>query len=237
MLKRIFLLGLLVTVCAAHALAQDEQAAISFNDAALPRTATAIEKFVPSGWTIEARLSGDLNNDSVPDTALKLIEKPTADYDKDNPPSRSRVLLVLFKNSAGAFERTATAKNLLQCTGCGGAFYGVVEAPSEVSIVKGVLIVKQDGGSRNVVENTFKFRYDAGAKKFRLTGYDTTDRDRATGATTTESTNYLTGVKITETFQYSKKLGKDRKQGTKQTKIVRSPQYLEAINYETFGND
>lgn len=237
MLMRIFLLGLSVMACAALAFAQEEQAAISFNDSALPRTAAAIEKFVPAGWTIEARISGDLNGDGMPDAALELIEKPEANVEKYDQPSRERVLLILFKNRDGKFERAATAKTLLQCTGCGGAFYGVVEAPANIEIARGILIIKQDSGSREVTETTYKFRYNAGAKKLALIGYDVSERDRATGAMTNESTNYVTGVKITETFQYSKKLEKYVKKNSRQTKAARSPQYLETINYETLGND
>jgi hypothetical protein len=236
MLTRIFTLCLFLTACAAFTSAQEEQAVL-FDDAALPRAANAVEKFLPSGWMVEAEVSGDLNNDSVPDTALTLIEKPAADADKDNPPSRERVLMILFKNRQGIFERAATEKKLLQCTGCGGAFYGVMEAPADVNIAKGVLIVKQDHGSRNVTETTYRFRYNPGAKKFALIGYDVNDRDRATGETTNESTNYLTGVKIRETFQYSKKLDKDVKKSSRRIKINNSPQYLEEIDYETLDND
>jgi len=236
MLTRIFLLCLLMTTCAVFTSAQEERA-VSFDDSALPRTANAIEKFLPSGWTVEEQVSGDLNNDSVPDTALKLIEKPAANVDQDNPASRARVLMILFVNRQGIFERAATAKNLLQCTGCGGAFYGVMEAPADVAIAKGVLIVKQDHGSRNVTETTYRFRYNPGVKKFALIGYDMSDRDRVTGETTSESINYLTGVKVTEIFQYSKKLDKDVKKSNRRIKINKSPQYLEEMNYETLDND
>jgi hypothetical protein len=236
MLKRIITLCLFLTACAAFTSAQEEQA-VSFDDSVLPRITKVVERFVPANWTIEAQISGDLNNDSVPDTALTLIEKPNSDVDKDNPASRARVLMILFKNRQGIFERAATAKNLLQCTRCGGAFYGVMEATADVTIAKGVLIVKQDGGSRNVIETTYRFRYNPGVKKFALIGYDVNDRDRATGETTNESTNYLTGVKITETFQYSKKLDKDVKKSSRRIKINKSPQYLEEINYETLDNE
>ena len=145
--------------------------------------------------------------------------------------------MILLKNREGFYERAGVAKTLLQCTDCGGAFYGVAEAPADVSIAKGVLIVKQDGGSRYLVETTYRFRYDAAAKKFALIGYDVTDRDRATGETVSESANYLTGIKITETFQYNKKLDKDVKKSARRIKINKSRQYLEQINYETFDNE
>jgi len=72
MLPRIFLLCFLFTACAAFASAAQEKQPISFNDSALPRTTDAIEKFLPASWTVEEQVSGDLNNDSVPDTVLKL---------------------------------------------------------------------------------------------------------------------------------------------------------------------
>lgn len=236
MTGKLFLFGLLIFGNAALTFSQDSSV-VPLADSKLPRTAGAVEKFVPAGWTIEARISGDLNNDAVADTALELIEKPAADVDKDDPPSRSRVLLILFRNKDGAFEWVAAAKTLLQCTRCGGAFYGVMEAPSEVAIAKGVLIIKQDHGSREVSETTFRFRYNPAVKKFTLIGYDASDRDRVTGEATVESTNYATGVKITETLQYNRKLDRDVKKAAKQTKVSKAPQYLEQINYETFGNN
>lgn len=231
---RMFTFGLLLIACGALVFAQ-ERGTVSFDDSALPRNAAAIEKFVPSGWTVEKQISGDLNNDGVPDVALELIEKLPANLDKDNPPSRERALVILFKNRDGSFERRASAKNLLQCTGCGGAFYGLMEAPADVEIAKGILIIGQESGSREVSETTFRFRYDAAVKRFALIGYDETTRDRATGGTTTESSNYLTGVKITRTFQYNKKLDREVKKNVRQTEISRLPQYLEQTNYETFG--
>lgn len=214
-----------------------DQTAGSFKESALPQTADSAVKFVPAGWMIEETVTGDLNNDSIPDAALKLIEKMPAGADKDAPPSRSRALLILLKNKDGMFERAAVAKKLLQCTGCGGAFYGVSEASANVEISRGVLIVRQDHGSRNVVEQTFRFRYDQAQKRFALIGYDESDRDRATGETRIESTNFLTGVKITEVFKYDEKSDKEVKKQNRQTKIPKTPKFLEQIDGESFGGN
>jgi hypothetical protein len=140
---------------------------------------------------------GDLNNDSIPDYALKLIEDKPARTSDDTDNNRYRALVIVFGSKEGKLTRAAVADKLLQCTGCGGAFYGVVAASADVKIEKGVLVVFQDHGSRNVVETTYRFRYDPQARKFFLIGLDMNDRDRASGETTVESTNYLTGVKIT----------------------------------------
>lgn len=234
MLRKIPLIGLLILGSVILTLAQDKS---SLNAGALPQTGAAVENFVPAGWEIEETISGDLNNDGVPDAAIKLIEKISADADKENPPSRERILLVLFKAKDGGFERVGMAGNLLQCTGCGGAFYGAMSAPANVEITKGVLIVKEDFGSREVTELTFRFRYDPKVKKFPLIGFDSTDRDRATGLTTTQSTNYLTGAQITEEFQYDTKLDKDVKKSSRTTKISKKTKYLEDIDYEEMTGD
>ena len=86
---------------------------------------------------------------------------------------------------------------LSQCTRCGGAFYGVVEAPANVSIEKGVVVVEQDHGSRDLTDTTYRFRYDPATQRFVLIGFDFSDVDRLTASGVTESTNYLTGIRIT----------------------------------------
>ena len=200
----------------------------------LPQMANSVEKFVPAGWMIEQTVSGDLNNDSVPDAAVKLIEKMPAGADQYNPPPRERVLVILLKNADGAFERAAVTDSLLQCTTCGGAFYGLADAPADLEISKGVLILKQEFGSRDATQMTFCFRFDPKVKRFALIGYDKIGTDRNTGDRTSRSTNYLTGVAITESFQYNKKTDKYVKTSTDKSKIITKFKYLEDIDYENF---
>ena len=66
-----------------------------------------------------------------------------------------------------------------------------------MQIEKGVIVVDQDHGSRELTNMTFRFRYDAATRQFILIGFDYAEADRATAATVSESTNYLTGVRIT----------------------------------------
>src|SRR5262249_12244483 len=87
------------------------------------------------------------------------------------------------------------AGNLLQCTRCGGAFYGVVETPADVKIEKGAVVVQQDHGSREVTNTTYRFRYEPSTGKFLLIGFDLANNDRATAQVVSESINYLTGVR------------------------------------------
>src|SRR5205814_10666602 len=110
---------------------------------------------------------------------------------------RARALIVLLQGADGKLSRAAIADKLLQCTGCGGAFYGVVDAPANVKVENNVIVVEQDHGSREVSDVTFRFRYDPASQRFILIGFDYAERDRANGKSASESTNYLTGVRKT----------------------------------------
>ena len=195
---------------------------------ALPRVSAQPEHFVPQGWVIEHTATGDLNGDGKADQALTLVEAPPANVDPDNPPERERALLVLIRNDVG-YGRAAGNGALLQCTRCGGAFYGVNETPVDVTIAKGVLIVRQDYGSRNVVATTHRFRRDPASGAFRLIGYDHEDTDRATGLRIVESTNYLTGVKLTEAFQYDADTDKETRQSLNRARVPRLAPDLDTI--------
>lgn len=56
--------------------AQEEKKLI--DPSQLPREAAEITSFVPKGWKIEEQIIGKLNNDSLPDYVLKLIEDKPA---------------------------------------------------------------------------------------------------------------------------------------------------------------
>lgn len=183
---------LILMVAALSSFAQDEAKPIDVSK--VPATAATAAGFVPSGWKIEEQVKGDVNADGREDILLKLVEdKPVK---QDEFVDRSRALVVVVKTAEGGWRNAAVADKLLQCTGCGGAFYGVVDAPANVSIEKGVIVISQDHGSRWVSEISFKFRYDEQPGKFILIGFDYSTRDRAEGSAVSESINYLTGKRI-----------------------------------------
>lgn len=185
-----FAMVALLTPSASHA----QDAPAIFDRESLPATGAKVTDFVPKGWKIEEQIKGDVTADGVADVLLKLIEdKPKKE---DEFVDRSRVLVVLAGDGEGKFRNAAVADKVLQCTGCGGAFYGVVDAPANVSIEKGVIVVNQDHGSRWVSDITFKFRFDEQPNMFILIGFDYSTRDRAEASVVSESINYLTGKRI-----------------------------------------
>lgn len=206
------------------------QAAPPIDPAKIPAASLVIADFVPQGWMIEEQVTGDLNKDAQDDVALKLVEKLAPNADKDNPPERARALLILLKLPDGRLRKAAFTAKLLQCTRCGGAFYGVVESPAEVRIEKGALVIRQDYGSREMTEETWRFRQDPATGRFLLIGMDLRTTDRATGQTVEESTNYLTNLKLTTRRQYDQKLDREVALAPKREKISPVKKYLEDID-------
>lgn len=197
----------------------------------MPLDAKSVQDFVPAGWQIEAQSSGDLNADGLSDLALQLIQlKPQVKDDEFV--NRDRALLILFKRRDGLLHRAALSEKLLQCTSCGGAFYGVVEAPAKIQIVKGILLVSQDYGSRNLVDELYRFRYAPKTGKFMLIGFDIKDHDRLTGQTIEQSTNYLTGQQIETLWQYDPHKDTELKKSTRTKKVPKGQQTLEEMTYE-----
>src|SRR6266404_2242155 len=172
-------------VCAAFALMLTLPALVAAQEGTpidkskVPAEAEIPAKFAPSGWKIEEQATGDLNGDGVADYALKLVEDKPATDSEGMATERERALVIVLQ-TGGKLVRAAIADKLLQCTHCGGAFYGVSEAPANVAIEKGVIVVDQDHGSRNLTNTTYRFRYDQATKKFVLIGFHYADADRLT---------------------------------------------------------
>lgn len=201
-----------------------DQDASTIDPSSVAESGSKPADFAPKGWKVEEDVKGDLNGDGIVDHCIKLIEdKPGNTEDTMN--DRSRALVVVFGRQDGGLVKAAVAGKLLQCTGCGGAFYGVSDAPANVKIEKGVIIVEQDHGSRWVTETTLRFRYDEQPGMFILIGYDYASRDRADGSSSSESTNYLNGKRITT-------VAKGKRSTTKTTTVAKDRMSIEEVDSE-----
>ena len=196
----------------------------------VPVEGASAQDFVPRGWKIEEQVDGDLNADARPDMVLKLIEDLPEETTDGALNVRYRALFVLLKTEAGKLHRAAAGARLLQCTGCGG----VLGSPGggDIQIEKGVLVVSQLSGSRESTDVTQRFRYDARLKRFVLIGEDRVDTDRLTGQSTSESVNYLTGVKIIKKTRLDKSGDRDIPVSTATKKIAVTKRFLEDVDYE-----
>jgi hypothetical protein len=223
----IFRFGVIILCSLAFAaLGSGQESETTINKSLIPIQADALLKFVPPGWKIEKKLTADLNGDSLPDFALELVEnKPEKDQNGD-PTERSRALIIVLQDQDSKLARAGVADKLLQCTRCGGAFYGVVASPANVKIEKGVIVVEQDHGSRDLTNTTYRFRYDHETQRIILIGFDFADADRLTGKDVSESTNYLTGVRRVT-----------RGRATTASTIPRKKIFIDDVDYEQFEED
>ena len=220
-----FIACAVILAAASLSFAQEEAATI--DKSRIPAQADNPRQFAPSGWKIEAQTSADLNGDSLQDHVLKLVEDKAEKNSEGDPTERGRALVIVLGTSDGKLKRAGVADALLQCTRCGGAFYGVVESPAEVTIEKGVVVVGQEHGSREVTNTTYRFRYDLASGRFQLIGFDYATVDRLTASVVTESTNYLTWVRVITR-------PKGRRDVTTKTAIAKKKVFLEDVTNDQF---
>ncbi len=154
--------------------------------------------FVPADFRVEQRIDADITGDARRDAVLVLVERAPAGAPSpsgDGPPELARRLVVLRARADGGFARIGEGRRILLCTRCGGAFFGVRRTPVTVKVVRGVVIVEQESGSRELVFQRFRLRPE-GARRTRLIGTDIRRTDRLTGVSREVSTNLLTGDRI-----------------------------------------
>lgn len=224
----VFACAVIVISAVRPAAAQNDPPA--FDRSKVPATAATLAGFVPAGWKLEEDVKGDLNRDGVADHVLKLIQNAPAGAKENEATMGVRAMVIVFVEKDGKLRRAAIADSVLQCGGCGGAFYGLISAPANVAILNGVIIVEQDYGSRWVTDMTFRFRYDEQPGMFILIGFDFSNRDRAEGSSAAESTNYLTGTRITTT-------GKGKRTRTKTTKVAKTRLSIEEVDKDKFDEE
>ena len=167
---------------------------------AIPRQGGSVEAFVPKIWKLEAKATGDLNDDKLPDAALVLhMADPANMVAKDWDPtqkydSNPRMLVVLFGRKEGGYTLAAADHALIPRL----ENQNQDEPFDEVAISGGTLRVKihlfMSAGGWEMGGSAFTFRWQDGA--FKLIGFDRDSIQRNSGETKEISINYLTGRKV-----------------------------------------
>ena len=163
-----------------------------------PEQGNKMEDFVPKHWSAIMKVDGDLNKDSLADTAL-IVEQENpnnisiTEYN-DTLNTNPRALLVLFKQENGTYKLAAKNDK------------GFIEPPKESSS----LLDPLGEGDINIKNNTLRLRFQyffsAGSwyitnveyvfryqnSHFELIGVETNSFHRATGEETIASFNLST---------------------------------------------
>jgi hypothetical protein len=87
-------------------------------------------------------------------------------------------------------------------------------------------------GSREATDLTQRFRLDPRAGRFLLIGEDIETRDRAVGDSQSESTNYLTGVRVTKKYRVRKRDGEPVLVSNVRRKVAAPRRFIEDVDYE-----
>lgn len=149
------------------------------------------------GWTVVDRASGDLDGDQVADLAV-TVQRPAPEQSESG--NYEGALAVFLRGADGALRLQTRAPKAV-CFGCGGVKGIAVRALGAPSInAKGILIVTYTGGSRQMWDLTYKWRYEAKTDRFLLVGethhiVDThsDDGELDAGQVSSEDINYLSG--------------------------------------------
>jgi hypothetical protein len=195
----------------------------AFDLSQLPREGRSLADFTPPGWEDEEKADGDLNADGIADIAAILVQSSSG----PNAEESQRILLVLVGGANGKFSLGGSNGELLMCVHCGG-----VKESAGVDIKKGVVIVSQLIGSREFTDQIWRFRYAAKSRRFVLIGKDIRHGDGALGTGKKESFNFLTGIKISESYRYDQKRDREITRSSKKEKIPKRTPFLEDVRME-----
>ena len=186
------------------------------------REARNASQFIPKGWTLEARATGDLNGDKLADAALVLrMTDPRNFVPSDWDPaqkydSNPYMLIVAFARRGGGFTLAAENHSLIPRL----ENQNQDEPFDEVTIANGTLRVKMhlfmSAGGWQMGGSAYTFRWQDGG--FKLIGFDRDSVMRNTGETREISINYLTGHKELKTGN----IGADKDQ-TRSIRMRRKP--------------
>jgi hypothetical protein len=230
---RTFILSAIILLSASGASARQDEPRRVLDPNLVPAEGAKPADFVPRGWkteTDEGVVTGDLNKDGAADAVLRLVEDLPAEGPDGTYNTRYRALVVLLAKPGGGYRRAAVAAKLLGCTLCAGTLGDPAGGNIQIDVRNGVLNVHQLSGSREATDLTQRFRYDAAAGRFVLTGEDVSEYDRAAGGGTDTSTNYLTGVRVTKQTRVLR--GGRESTTTKTTRVARASRFIEDVDYE-----
>jgi hypothetical protein len=166
----------------------------------LPAQAADADGFVPQGWALERKASGDLNGDGLPDLVLVLHQRdpknivPVVGGLGENPlDTNPRILSVAVNNgTGGAYSLVLTNMTLIPRRD-DPVLADPLPETAEIAIRRRALRISlqsfASAGGWDMSTVAYSFRFQSG--RLELIGYDRDTTARNTGETNAVSINYL----------------------------------------------
>jgi hypothetical protein len=189
--------AVLIALCLTPVLALAQMDVPAVNYPKLVKRSLSLAGFVPKGWVLEQRKSGDLNGDGRADAMLVLHQNDPRNVleNKDGLGvaklnSNPRMIGVVFAR-AGGFDLIAENHQLVpryDAPNMDDPFDGITLQRGTFRVVTHYWA---SAGSWAEWTASFQFRFQNGC--VRLIGYDRNDRQRNSGEAMGSSVNFLTG--------------------------------------------
>jgi len=119
-----------------------------------------IKEFIPEGFTLLDKASGNLNKDSYSDLVLVLQTKNKATEEDEVRP-----LILLRGTASGKYKLLARNDSVVLCKGCGGVFGDPYDG---ITIKNGYFSIEHYVGSSWRWTRIITFKYDLKCKNFIL---------------------------------------------------------------------
>jgi hypothetical protein len=167
----------------------------------LPKRAASADGFVPAGWVLEARASGDLNQDGTGDLAFVIRQNDPANIlsgieglGEDPFDTNPRILAVAFRNAPMGDYALQLENHTLIPRRTDPVADDPFDKDDGIVITRGGMQVRLrwflSAGGWGTFTAAYTFRNRNG--RFELIGYDREDLHRGSGETKAVSANYLT---------------------------------------------
>lgn len=155
----------------------------------LKKTGANAEAFLPQGWHVRTKTTGDLNKDGLADLAV-LIEadslvKSLKEWENDQQP---RILFAAFRQPDGQYSLAVQSNESILLANEGGVFGDPFDA---LEINRGSIVVRFYGGSSDRWSYVYRWRYQN--KDWFLIGATYTESSTHHGNFKVHDFNLLTG--------------------------------------------
>lgn len=193
-----------------------------------------IQGFLGTGWKIERQISCSFSPHLKNAILVVAIEAPASTPEPQREDSNqfegNRTILIVVKDN-DKFKLIGRGDNVLRCSKCYGMLGPIEGGRPEISVQKGKIIIRENGGGRYTFDEKIIFEFNEKSQKFELILKIRNSLDRVTGDSSTDIWNCKTQTLSKEITKQILPSGKETKI-TSSSKLHECKIYLETYDFE-----